>query len=206
MFKRLSFEVCTVSGLILSEMTLALEPLYFENFESHAAGADLHNVGGWQGWDGAAGVSAPVSDVFASSGSNSVEVIGSADLVQEFDIVGGKFVLTAMQYIPSGTTGVTYFILLNQYGATNDWSTQTQYNLDTGGITPWTGAQDAVTIQYDQWIQTKREVDLDENTVVEYYNGAQIDSRVWDLTHLVPDPETSRRDTEVPGKGANHAY
>ena len=154
-------------------------PLYVEDFESYAGGTYLQDVGGWAGWGGA-GASAPVSNAFASSGSNSVEVIGSADLVQEFDLAGGKFVFSAMQYIPSGTTGVTFFILMNQYGAVNDWSTQTDFDLATGAIKTFHGATGVVTIQYDEWVELKCVVDLDENTVVEYYNGVQIDSGEWD--------------------------
>jgi hypothetical protein len=155
-------------------------PVYSEGFESYAAGDSLQDVGGWGGWAGDAGASAPVSNAYAFNGSNSVEIVGSADLVQQFDLAGGQFVFSVMQYIPSGTTGTTFFIMMNQYGATNDWSIQTQFNLDTGAIEPWSGAQDAVTIQYDKWVELKYEVDLDANTVVEYYDGVQIDSREWD--------------------------
>ena len=174
-------DAASANSMQIAEVELLgnVAPMYSETFESYAAGDNLEGVNGWSGWGGPA-ASADVSDTYAYSGTNSVEITGGADLVQEFELSGGTFVLTAMMYIPSGTTGTTYFILMNQYGAVNDWSTQTQYNMDTGAITPWSGAQDAITIQYDQWVQIKCEVDLDNNTVVEYYNGVQIDTRVWD--------------------------
>jgi hypothetical protein len=153
-------------------------PLYVEDFESYAAGDELHGVGGWAGWDGDAGAGAPVSDAFASSGTNSVEVVGSADLVQEFDVAGGTWTFSAMQYIPSGTTGTTYFILMNQYGATNDWSTQTTFDLAAGTVTFWGG--ETTWILYDHWVELKLVIDLDNNTVDEYYNGILFSTHEWD--------------------------
>lgn len=65
-----------------------------------------------------------------------------SDLVHEFDVAGGVWVFSAMQYIPSGGTGTTYFILLNSYGdgsTIRDWSIQTQYNLTVGRSQPGRG-------------------------------------------------------------------
>ncbi|UCF17711.1 MAG: LamG domain-containing protein, partial [Phycisphaerales bacterium] len=93
------------------EIAMLVEKPYVEDFESYAVGTDLHGVNDWEGWQGAAGAGAPVSDAFALSGSNSVEIIGTADLVKKLDITGGQLTLTAMQYIPSGTSGDTFFIL-----------------------------------------------------------------------------------------------
>jgi hypothetical protein len=119
-----------------------------------------------------------------SLGTNAVEITGAADLVQEPALAGGAFVLTALQYIPSGTAGTTYFILMNQYGAVNEWSTQTTFNLDTGEISSWSAGLSAdTTIKYDQWVEIKIEVDLDANTLVEYYDGVQIDSKEWSASN-----------------------
>jgi hypothetical protein len=152
--------------------------MYFEGFESYAPGTSLHGLSGWEGWDGNLGSAAPVSDAFASSGSNSVEIGGNADLVQELNIAGGTVTLSVMQYIPSGTTGTTYFVLMNQYGGPYDWSVQTTFNLDTGAIGFWHGG--ASTIVYDQWVELKYVIDLDSNSVDKYYNGAYIVTDTWD--------------------------
>jgi len=61
---------------------------------------------------------ASASDLFAVSGVISAEIGGGADPGHEFDVAGGVSVLSAMQYIPSGTTGENRFILLNQYSDT----------------------------------------------------------------------------------------
>ncbi|MHC4168924.1 MAG: LamG-like jellyroll fold domain-containing protein [Planctomycetota bacterium] len=149
---------------------------YVEGFESSAVGTDLHGVGDWEGWEGAAGAGAPVSDAQAFSGLNSVEIIGTADLVKKLDVTGGQVILTAMQYIPSGTTGDTFFILMNQYAPNPlDWSPQVKFSLGSGQINDGQG-----TIVYDQWVELKFVIDLDNNTVDEYYNGEVIRSGQWD--------------------------
>ena len=163
---------CITTGPVWSFDVAAIVPLYAEDFESFAVGTDLHDVNGWEGWEGAAGAGAPVSDAFASSGSNSVEIIGTADLVAILDITGGQITLTAMQYIPSGTTGNTFFILMDQYAPNPlKWASQTKFSLDTGQV------QDGLaTIVYDQWVELKYVIDLDNNTYDESYNGVVIRS------------------------------
>ncbi|MHC4521463.1 MAG: hypothetical protein ACYTAS_22960, partial [Planctomycetota bacterium] len=153
-----------------------------DDFESYVAGSGLHGQNGWKGWNNVAGAGAPVSDAFAYSGSNSVEVVPAADLVHEFDIAGGTWVFTAMQYIPSGTSGTTWFILLNTYsdGGTQDWSVQLQFNLDTDAITSQYDSAAAADIVYDEWVELKLVIDLDGNTVDEYYNGELFSTHQWD--------------------------
>ncbi len=151
-------------------------PALVEDFESYAVGTDLHGVNDWEGWDGTAGAGAPISDAQAFSGLNSVEIVSTADLVKKLDITGGSVTLTAMQYIPSGTDGDTFFILMNQYAPNPlDWSPQTKFSLGTGQINDGGG-----TIVYDQWVELRYEIDLDNNTVDEYYNGEVIRSGQWD--------------------------
>jgi hypothetical protein len=170
-----------IAVIALGMVAVANASVFEEDFESYAAGSALHGQGGWKGWNGDAAAGAPVSDAFAYSGTKSVAILSTSDLVQEFDVAGGVWVFTAMQYIPSGGTGITYFILLNSYddNTNQDWSIQTQYNLANGAITTWTGAVDTKVV-FDQWVQLKYVIDLDNNTVDEYYNGVLIDTRQWD--------------------------
>lgn len=160
--------------------TIASASVFSEDFESYAAGSALHGKGGWKGWDNTAGAGAPTSSSQAFSGSNSVEIIGAADLVHEFDITGGRWEFTAMQYIPSGTTGTSDFILLNTYNdnGDKDWSVQTEFNLDNGAIVYWHGG--SAEILYDQWVELKYVIDLDNNTVDKYYNGEFVVTDTWD--------------------------
>ncbi len=174
--KRAKFLVTVFA--VLSVVSIAPGQTFFEDFESYDTGP-IVGQGGWDGWDGDAAAGAPVSEAQAFGGTKSIEIVSASDLVHTYDHAGGKWVFTAMQYIPSGGTGQTYFILLNQYGGGNDWSIQTNYNLATGAIKTWTGDVDE-TVRFDQWVELKYIIDLDENTVVEYYDGVEIDTRVWD--------------------------
>ena len=154
---------------------LGMLPPMDEDFESYAVGTDLHGVNDWEGWQGAPGAGAPVSDAFASSGLNSVEIIGTADLVKKLDIAAGTITLTAMQYIPSGTTGDTFFILMDQYDPNPlKWASQTKFSLESGQV------QDGLaTIVYDQWVELKYVIDLDSNTYEQSYDGVVIRSDQW---------------------------
>jgi len=173
-----------VAVAVASICSTAGAQAFTEDFESYAAGTDLQNVGGWKGWDNTPGASAPVSDAFAYSGANSVEIVPSADLVHEFDIAGGKWVFSTMMYIPSGTSGTSYFILLNSYddGANQDWSVQTLLDLGAGTLSSYYVAGSQADIIYDEWIELKLVIDLDENTVDEFYNGVEFASHQWDDT------------------------
>ncbi len=153
-----------------------------EDFESYAVGSQIHGQGGWAGWDGAISAGAPVSDAFAYSGTKSIEIVPTADLVHQFDAVGGRWIYTTMMYIPSGGSGTTWFIMLNTYtegGDPKDWSIQTQFNQDNGQITSsYVGG--TFDIIYDQWVELKMDIDLDNDTVDEYYNGQLIYTHEWD--------------------------
>ena len=110
-----SLKVLLLVLAIVGICTVASANGFTEDFESYAAGSALHGVGGWKGWDNTPSAGAPVSNAHTYSGSNSVEIGGGSDLVHEFDIAGGRWDFTIMQYIPSGTTGNNVFILLNVY-------------------------------------------------------------------------------------------
>jgi hypothetical protein len=155
---------------------------YVEDFEPHAVGSTLHDQGGWKGWDNNPDAGAPTSDLYAFSGSTSVEITGSADLVREFKLAGGKWKLSTMQYVPAGTTGAHWFILLNTYndGGDKDWSVQLGFDLDSGAITSQYDSTATDTVLYDQWVELKCIIDLDNNTVDEYYNGTFFSTHEWD--------------------------
>ena len=177
-----SLRIVAVILAIVSLSAVASASVFFEDFESYAPGSALHGKGGWKGWNNTPGAGAPVSNAYAYSGSNSVEIVPAADLVHEFDLTGGLWILTAMQYIPSGTSGTSWFILLNTYSdnGTQDWSVQTQFDLGAGAITTQYDGGASATIVYDQWVEIKCIIDLDNNTVDEYYDGTFFSTHQWD--------------------------
>ena len=175
-----------VAALALAGLcSLASAQAFHEDFESYASGSALHGQGGWKGWDDAPGTGAPISSKYARSGSNSVEVVGTADLVHEFELAGGRWEVSALQYIPAGSAGNTYFILLNRYrdggDGYNDWSVQLSFDLDTGIVTAEAeGGDAAAPIIYDRWVELRFLIDLAGNTCAWYYAGELIASHAWD--------------------------
>jgi len=172
-----ALKVFVVALAVLSVCSVTSAAEFFDDFESYVAGDGLHGQNNWEGWDGAISADSPASDAYAYSGSMSVEIINTADLVQPFDVAGGQWVLSGMMYAPSGTTGETMWIVLNAYPENKDWSIQATFNLGTGAIT---SAGGTATIIYDEWVEIKNIIDLDNNTVDEYYNGELLATHEWD--------------------------
>jgi concanavalin A-like lectin/glucanase superfamily protein len=186
-----------IAGLIVGDA------VFFERFDAYEANTDLHGQGGWKGWAGDAGAGALATDVNDPVGAGAVEILGSSDLVREFEVDGGAVTFTAMQYIPSATTGTQYFILMSAYndpGVDMEWSVQTMFNLDTGVIDAYTTAGVA-TIVYDEWVEIKCVIDLDNNTVDDYYNGTLIESRAWSGSG-----KTTLQAIDLYGAGASSIY
>ncbi len=188
----------TANSMQIAEIELlgSLVPLYAEGFEGYEVGSDMHDVDGWEGWDGTAGAGAPISDALAYSGLNSVEIVGTADLVGMPGLDGGIVTLTALQYIPSETEGDTFFILLNQYPVDKDWSLQLKFALGTGEINDGAG-----TIVYDTWVQLKCVIDLDNNLLDVYYNGTLLSSGEWD-----DSAHTTLQGIDLYSAGASSVY
>jgi hypothetical protein len=170
----------------LASAATASAGVFVDDFESYATGKTLHGQGEWKGWDNNPGAGATVSTMFACSGVKAVEVLGSSDLVHELKQAGGTWSFSIRQYIPSGGTGLSCFILLNRYkdGGSNgydDWSIQTSYNLATGAITCLHGGiPGAAEIVFDQWVEIRLLINLDQNTFEEFYHGRQIAAGPWD--------------------------
>ncbi len=155
---------------------------FFDNFDSYIAGSQVIGNNGWQGWAGSAAAGALVSNAQSNSAPNSIDINGGSDLVNELgNPTSGNWVLTADQYIPTGFMGLgspagSYFIVLNTYvngGTGTNWSTELRF-LTNGNIIDNYGAptnQVVGTWIPDQWVELRMEIDLDNDTLNQYYNG-----------------------------------
>jgi hypothetical protein len=96
-------------------MTMSTHAAITENFESYVLGSDLHGQDSWKGWNNSPTAGALVSDAYAYSGTQSVNITGASDLVRTFSgVAGGQWTLSIQQYIPTtSATGTSYFILMN---------------------------------------------------------------------------------------------
>jgi hypothetical protein len=154
-----------------------------DDFECYDVG-NVCGQGAWEPWDLNAAVCGEVSTEQANSGSQSLKVIANDgvnafgdDTVQVYSGVdSGQWTYRAMSYIPGGSSGISYFILLNTY-AHNDpnkfWSVQlildealgTVVSDNDGGI---------AAMQKDEWVEIKCHIDLDADTLDIFYGGEQI--------------------------------
>jgi hypothetical protein len=156
--------------------------LWSDNFDSYATGADLHGMGGWKGWGNDPTFTAFTTDDQAISLPNSVDIAGNSDLVHEYTgATSGQWTYTAWQYIPGNMTGLSYFIMLNQYddaGVTNNWSVQVNFDAGLGLVT---SDNDGATLPLiaDQWVELRLEIDLDADVQTFYYGGTELYTKSW---------------------------
>jgi regulation of enolase protein 1 (concanavalin A-like superfamily) len=158
-----------------------------DDFESYAVGSNIHGQGGWKGYNNNPDLGALVSDAFACNGSRSIEVADKGDLIHEYDITGGKWLFSVMQYVPSESAGYAYVYLLSQYDDRSApdakppvWSTFTRFQVASRIVSTKRSDGTAAKIVFDRWIENKFIIDLDENTIEAYYDGILIDSGTWD--------------------------
>ena len=146
---------------------------------------------------------APTSSAQSVSPPNSAEIGGTADLVHEHSFAGGKLTYTAQQFIPDGGTGQNFFLLLNEYadGGPYDWSVQLNCDMDAGQIVSDFGGGAATPIVWHQWVELRFEIDLDANTIDEYYDGNLLASHQWD-----DDGSNTLAVTDLFGNGASPIY
>jgi hypothetical protein len=155
---------------------------WLEDFDSYLTGSDLNGQGGWQGWDNNPGATAFTSGTVSSSAPNSVEIAGYSDLVHRYSAAGGYVDYRALQYIEAESSGSSYFILLNDYNDLGpyDWSVQINFDRNAGLVISDFGGGATLPILWDQWVEIWCAIDLDNNTVSEYYGGQLLSTHVWD--------------------------
>ncbi len=167
--------VCAALLLIVPAATAD----WTENFDSYALDSSIDGQGGWAGWEGGTGCDAYVTDVVSYSAPHSCASIPTSDIVQELDAVTGEWEMTGWCYIPTGSTGKQYFIMLNSYYPdTNVWSVQLEFDADAGLATDYYSSSTA-PIVYDTWVEVKVEIYLDMNSYDIYYNTAFLASNTW---------------------------
>lgn len=189
--RTISFGVSDGSSSNVVARTIAMvtrsSPVWSEGFEGLPVGGDLHQLEQqgltrWHAWNAVPAASTPVSAAQAHSGGASVAIAGAADLVHEYKGVNaGGWRYTAWQYIPTGFTGTSYFILLNTYRDTNgtdgkNWSTQVRF---TGNqVLPDYAGGSAALIK-GAWVELRVDIDLAANLHRFFYNGTQVFERSW---------------------------
>lgn len=170
-----------------------------DGLESYAAGSSVEGQGTWTNWDGGSYPYNTVNGVLAASGSNSLSIVGSNDTNCQFcsdtvsDLGGpytsGSWVFTCKQYIPNTFGGTTYWIMLNTYAPAGpwSWSVQVPFNASTAMVTPDVNAAASIQgpfstpIVFDQWVELRAEVDLDNDVASIYYDGTLLYEFIWSI-------------------------
>ena len=154
---------------------------WFEGFESYDD-SNIDPQSDWIGWDNAnSGVA--VTDDFSFIGGQSILVEQDDDLVYEFsDINSGSGDLIFYMFIPSDGNAGAYFNILHDYNAADsNWAFEVYFASSQSGESSYVSADSDVSFDavYDQWIEVKNEIDIENNSISFYYNDVFIHSWTW---------------------------
>jgi hypothetical protein len=186
--------------------------VWSENFDAYVTGSEVIGQGGWEGWGGSSTVGALTSSVQARSAANSIDIVGDTDLVHQYSgTPPGTWVYTAWQYLPTGVTGKTYFILLNTFPASlfGHWSTQLCFDGTANVVRDDTSGMCDVGVTTplvrDQWVEIRVVINLATDTQRVYYNGTLFYTAPWS-THLGPDGTPAIRAVDLFANNATSTF
>ena len=151
-----------------------------DDFDSYATGSQIFGQGDWESWGGTPTDGAIVTDTVSMSAPNSVSITGPSDLVHQYSGYDtGWWIYTVNTYVPSTFSGNSYFILLNAFGATNNWSVQVNFDSASGLLVNDGASGGNTPYLTDQWVEMRVEVDLVNDVQDFYYNNALLYSGTW---------------------------
>lgn len=156
-----------------------------DDFESYSNGQVLYNVGGWSAWDDDPNVAGSATNAQAHSGTKSIRIENADDAIYTFDgYTEGSGVMSAWVYIPVSEFFADFFYLVQndyQHGGPYEWCIDIVFDFDgDGGQGPGTVVDafrpetQRVEIQFDTWVEIRCEIDIDNDTIVQYYGGQEI--------------------------------
>jgi hypothetical protein len=160
--------------------------IHSDDFDSYKAGSNISGQGGWEVWC-TGGTDATVSDAYSHSEPNSMMLIPASDIVQRYNETSGQLVFSFYIYVPSTATGGSASInLMNAYCDPLGWSASTTFNPDTNLVAAYSGG--STTLIEDEWVQYRAEIDLDNDTLNEFYGDTQfVFNAIW-TTNISPGP------------------
>lgn len=145
-----------------------------ENFDSYNTGSfdSQWDPADWVGWFGGAS-NVAISDNFANSGSNSMQIEQDDDIVALLGALNsGTYEITFMQYIPSGNGA--YVNLQHNYSNTaGDWAAEVYFSDEVTGqaIIVTDAVQTPFAIVHDDWAENRVVANFNTMTGEYYYNG-----------------------------------
>ncbi|MBC8416068.1 MAG: T9SS type A sorting domain-containing protein [Candidatus Cloacimonetes bacterium] len=158
--------------------------IYSDDFESYTVGEYLAvQSADWTTWSNNPGSAedALISDVQALSGSNSVVVEGTTDLVLIMDnYTSGVYSMDLNLFVPTGYCG--YWNLQKTSTPGQEWAFQIMFDV-TGIATADAGAAAAFSFpfSFDTWINMELIVDLDADLCEIWVDGVMLHDYQWTL-------------------------
>ena len=158
--------------------------IYGDDFESYTVGEYLAvQSADWTTWSNLPGTAedALISDVQALSGSNSVVVEGTSDLVLIMDnYTSGVYSMELNLLVPTGYCGYWNLQKTNTIG--QEWAFQIMFDV-TGIASADAGAAAALTFpfSFDTWINMELIIDLDADWCEIWVDGVMLHGYQWTL-------------------------
>ncbi len=181
-------EILPVEDLIVNKFTGKLswkEPTpsmnYFDDFEAYNVGDYLAEKAGiWTTWSTLPGSKedALITDAQAASGSNSVNIAGSSDLVLAMgDKKTGTYIYEMQLYIPAGFGG--YYNI--EHVTKSEWAAEFYFGKDGKGKyqAAYPSKRD-FTHPIDAWFSVKNVIDLDAQRCTFVVDGTEVAN--WDFS------------------------
>jgi len=206
--KRLLITFTAVCALVCLPAAASAQIFWEEDFDSYAPGGLIGN-NGWAGWDGNWAFDAVIVTSPVHSPPNSVEILPTTDVIRLFSgATYGTWVITAWCYIPCNSTGIQYWIMMNEYvsggQSSEDWSLQVQFDSDLGQVRDYNGPG-TLPLICDDWVELKIEVDLDTDVQTVYYNNQMLFTDSWS-SHVAPGGLLQIRCLDLYGNNASSIY
>jgi len=146
---------------------------WLDDFDSYALGP-LAAQSLWEEWTGSSGVDANVDNAFSYTAPQSVVIVTNNDVVYDFANTpsgrpsSGVWTTSIKTYVPSGATGICWYILMCNYPTTLEWAVQTSFDASLGQVKD---ANLGRKLRYDEWVSFVVSIDLDNNQYSSWYGN-----------------------------------
>ena len=158
------------------------DALNFDDFESYNLGDYIAvvNPTWWETWSNNPGSAEDglIVDTYAHSGTQSVEVDGSTDLIYKLgDKTAGNFAVNWWMYVPSGFAG--YYNFQHYQAPGVEWAIEVYFN--TNGTADFNADGQTISFNYthDTWFSVEHDIDLDDDVAEAYIDGVMIHTWTW---------------------------
>ena len=181
--KKLVLFVCLMCGMMAALQ--AQNVVFSDNFDSYTAGQKLcsQNNTDWTTWSNSPGSAedAVISTEQASSGSNSLKITGSNDIIYRFsNQTTGVFDVEFDYYIPSTGSGA-YFNIQHYYNPGVQWAFECYFtNSGTGYISVASNTYN-FSMPNNAWFPVKVHIDLDQDSITVTVNN--VDVQTWPFSY-----------------------